>query len=144
MTGYGEGFFSELLDAPPDVTATDREDDRMGGRIDVEADDVFELLGELRDRAFFDGRIHGGKEAPFASLIGFDSETDGFDRSPLWDLMPGPNTHKNRPASRPLLATGYHVCGRRLASDPVPENQKWKQAPPRRGSVDTWLFDQII
>jgi hypothetical protein len=28
----------------------DREDDRMGGRIDVEADDVFELLGELRVR----------------------------------------------------------------------------------------------
>src|ERR1700682_2533686 len=26
----------------------DREDDRMGGRIDVEADDVFEFLGELR------------------------------------------------------------------------------------------------
>ena len=26
----------------------DREDDRMGGRIDVEADDVLELLGELR------------------------------------------------------------------------------------------------
>jgi hypothetical protein len=26
----------------------DREDDRMGGRIDVEVDDVFELLGELR------------------------------------------------------------------------------------------------
>ena len=28
----------------------DRENDRMGGRIDVEADDVFELLGELRVR----------------------------------------------------------------------------------------------
>jgi len=26
----------------------DREDDRMGGRIDVEVDDVFELLGELQ------------------------------------------------------------------------------------------------
>jgi hypothetical protein len=26
----------------------DREDDRMGGRIDLEADDVFEFLGELR------------------------------------------------------------------------------------------------
>jgi hypothetical protein len=26
----------------------DREDDRMGGWIDVEADDVFEFLGELR------------------------------------------------------------------------------------------------
>ena len=28
----------------------DRENNRMGGRIDVEADDVFELLGELRVR----------------------------------------------------------------------------------------------
>src|SRR5271154_1882208 len=28
----------------------DRENDRMGGRIDVEADAVFELLGELRVR----------------------------------------------------------------------------------------------
>src|SRR5271166_4472347 len=28
----------------------DRENNRIGGRIDVEADDVFELLGELRVR----------------------------------------------------------------------------------------------
>ena len=29
----------------------DREDDRMGGRIDIEADDVFEFLGELAGRS---------------------------------------------------------------------------------------------
>ena len=40
----------------------DRENNRMGGRIDVEADDVFELLGELRVRRQLE-RAHAMRRA---------------------------------------------------------------------------------